>query len=357
MVSSWPKVSILWLNYNSISFINLALKSLQGIKDLNYPNYELILVDNNSKDGSFEIIKNYAEKEFGSKSKIIKLNRNLGFCGGNNVAYSTRDKNSKYIVLLNNDAIPLSDSLSRLVEAMEKNEQLGAAQGVILQHKSTLVDNWGFLMDELLLEHPVFRDQPLPHIKRDIYVTYTSGAYTIYRIDAIRTLYNEDKLFHNQMFAYFDDNIICLKMWNRSWTVKAIPFIAAHHKKFETFKKVSLFKFYLGIRNYLVLTEITNSRYKTIAKTYAAKNFLANLIKRTQTNNRTPLRHLSSSFIQALKDAKKLSRELKYNQEHVNLYKAPIIKIKPFEIPLSLTLGRWLTKKVSENIAKSSKNI
>ncbi|MGB9841203.1 MAG: glycosyltransferase family 2 protein [Candidatus Bathyarchaeales archaeon] len=344
-----PLVSILWLNYNSASFIELALKSLQGVKNLDYSNYELIIVDNNSKDGSSEIIKAYAEKEFGSKSKIIQLNRNMGFCGGNNIAYRARNKDAKYVVLLNSDAIPCPSSLNVLIEAMETDPWLGAAQGVIMQYKSQLVDNWGFFLDELLIDHAVFHNQPLPKMDRCLYPTYTSGAYTIYRIEAVRTLYSEDKLFYDEMFAYLDDSIICLKMWNRGWEVKAIPVVTAQHKKSESFKKVSLLKFYLGIRNHLILAEITNSRYKTLAKTYTARNFMANAIKAAKAKENKILKQLSPTFVKAIRDAEKLSNKLKRKKENINLYKAPIIKINPHEIPMAITLGKWLTKKVSKN--------
>jgi len=54
-----PKVSIIWLNYNSARFLSLALNSLKSLFDLNYDNYEIIIVDNASSDGSFEAIKKF----------------------------------------------------------------------------------------------------------------------------------------------------------------------------------------------------------------------------------------------------------------------------------------------------------
>jgi len=59
---NYPPVSILWLNYNSFPFINIVLESLQGIQNLDYPNYELIIVDNGSTDGSLKIIKMLLQK-------------------------------------------------------------------------------------------------------------------------------------------------------------------------------------------------------------------------------------------------------------------------------------------------------
>jgi glycosyltransferase involved in cell wall biosynthesis len=54
-----PKVSIVWLNYNSAKFLDLALHSLKSLFELGYDNYEVIIVDNGSTDGSFEVIRGF----------------------------------------------------------------------------------------------------------------------------------------------------------------------------------------------------------------------------------------------------------------------------------------------------------
>ena len=59
----WPRVSITWLNYNSSRIIDLVLKSLEAVVNLDYPSdrYELIVIVNGSTDGSFEAVKKYLE--------------------------------------------------------------------------------------------------------------------------------------------------------------------------------------------------------------------------------------------------------------------------------------------------------
>lgn len=75
-----PKVSILWLNYNSSDFIDLVIESLEAIRNIDYDNYELIVTDNSSTDGSFETIANFINRT-DLKSKLVRLKRNLGFTG------------------------------------------------------------------------------------------------------------------------------------------------------------------------------------------------------------------------------------------------------------------------------------
>jgi len=78
-----PLASVVWLNYNSMGIIDTALESLQGVFDLDYPELELIIVDNGSNDGSFETVKEFAERKRPGnvRLKIVKLERNLGFAG------------------------------------------------------------------------------------------------------------------------------------------------------------------------------------------------------------------------------------------------------------------------------------
>jgi len=95
----------------------IILESLESIVNLDYPSdrYELIVIDDGSTDGSSEKIKELLERK-SLRKRIIKLNHNLGFAGGNNIGFKERDKESKYVLLLNNDAVLLQEGLKTLVE-------------------------------------------------------------------------------------------------------------------------------------------------------------------------------------------------------------------------------------------------
>jgi len=54
--------------------------------------------------------------------KVLKLDKNCGFAGGVNKGYAARSSDSKYVVLLNNDAVPYLDNLIRIIEALEMDE-------------------------------------------------------------------------------------------------------------------------------------------------------------------------------------------------------------------------------------------
>ncbi len=119
---------MIWLNYNSMGFIDIALRSLESFLNLDFGDYELIVVDNASTDGSFERIKRFVEERRPSnvRVKVIRNDRNLGYAGGMNIGWDARDPDSKYVAFANNDLITTPESLTKLIEHMEGDEKVGA---------------------------------------------------------------------------------------------------------------------------------------------------------------------------------------------------------------------------------------
>ncbi len=58
----WPPLSIIWVNYNSMRIMDIVLRSLKSVLELEYPDYEVIVVDNASSDGSFERIRDLVKR-------------------------------------------------------------------------------------------------------------------------------------------------------------------------------------------------------------------------------------------------------------------------------------------------------
>ena len=89
-----PLVTVITVNFNSMKIKDVVAESLRAIFNLKYRPLEIIVVDNNSLDGSFEFIKNLA-KEVAPKDvkiKFLKLSKNLGFAVANNIAFLKRSK-------------------------------------------------------------------------------------------------------------------------------------------------------------------------------------------------------------------------------------------------------------------------
>ncbi len=120
-----PKVSIIILTYNNLKLNKLCIDSI--LSKTAYPRYELIIVDNQSTDGTKEYLKEIENKHY-SNVKIIFNDQNKGFAGGNNIGINESD--GDYILLLNNDTIVTRGWITSLTKHLENDEKLGMCGAV-----------------------------------------------------------------------------------------------------------------------------------------------------------------------------------------------------------------------------------
>ncbi len=124
-LSTQPMVSIVILNFNGKKFLNQCLDS---VLQSDYRNFEVILVDNASTDGSIELVqKNFHQH---SNLRIVTNGTNLGFAEGNNIG--ARAATGKYVVFLNNDTEVDPEWLQELLIVVESDKTVGAAQSKLL---------------------------------------------------------------------------------------------------------------------------------------------------------------------------------------------------------------------------------
>lgn len=122
------KISIILVNYNG----NLdTLDCIKSIKKSNYENYNIIVVDNESKMQNYISLSNDLLHQ--QDVILIRSDKNLGFAGGNNIGikYALDKLKSDYVLLLNNDTVIKEDTLSELVKAAEKFKDSGIIGGKI----------------------------------------------------------------------------------------------------------------------------------------------------------------------------------------------------------------------------------
>lgn len=115
-------VTIIIVNYNTLELTNACVDSIaektSGI------NYEIILVDNASTDGSKEFFENDA------RIKYIYSTENLGFGRANNLGY--KQSTGKYIFLLNSDTLLLNNAIKEFYDMMESHADNIACMGCLL---------------------------------------------------------------------------------------------------------------------------------------------------------------------------------------------------------------------------------
>jgi len=120
-----PMISIVVLTYNNLEINKICIKSI--LEKTAYPNYELILVDNGSNDGTAEWLDKYKALNM-PNTRVVFSKENLGFAAGNNAGI--REAKGAYIVLLNNDTCVSRGWLSGMVKHLEKESILGMVGSV-----------------------------------------------------------------------------------------------------------------------------------------------------------------------------------------------------------------------------------
>ena len=106
-----PLVSIIILNYNAGDLLNNCVDS---IFKSGYDNFEVIVVDNNSKDNSHLDCK----KKF-NEITLIENSENFGFCKGNNIGIS--HANGEFIIIINPDTIVTPSWINEFLKAYQEN--------------------------------------------------------------------------------------------------------------------------------------------------------------------------------------------------------------------------------------------
>ncbi|MGD6934013.1 MAG: glycosyltransferase family 2 protein [Candidatus Bathyarchaeia archaeon] len=215
-----PLVSIIIVNYNGQRFLD---KCLTSVFKTNYSRFEVILVDNSSRDGSLTFLK----QKFGSdkRLKVIKNSENLGFGPANNIGYL--HSKGEYIAFLNNDTDVEPEWLRILVDSMEQDPTIGLAQSLVLDMDSQKIQTAGYLFsDYSVFVHPLCKGrEDVSEIHGIFEVSTVMGAAMI----AKKSFIEEIGLFDPKYFYYYDDDYLSFKTWLAGKRVVTVPTSKVHH--------------------------------------------------------------------------------------------------------------------------------
>lgn len=190
-MTNYPKVFIVILNYNGKDVIK---KCLTSAFKLDYPNLEVVLVDNNSIDGSLELVK----ASF-SKINFIKNEENLGFGAGNNIGIRfALERMADFVLLLNNDTEVEKDFLTKLIDVAQIDEKIGILSPVIFDGNSKKVWFSGGKIDWLRM-----RTSHLQKIQTEDYYNsdFITGCSMLVRAEVFKKI----GLFDEDFFLYWED--------------------------------------------------------------------------------------------------------------------------------------------------------
>lgn len=216
-------VSIIIVNYNTLELTKNTINSvIEKTRDLNY---EVILVDNASTDGSVE----FFEREYTDKIIFIKNNENLGFGKANNKGIEI--SKGKYIFLLNSDTLLINNAIKILFDYMEDDYNCGVCGGNLfdlelnpthsfvrkLPTLKTEINVLKRVIDKLIIKNDKRKDFNYSNVKKE--VGYITGADMMIR----KSILDKVGLFDKDFFMYFEETELTYRIKKFGYKIISIP--------------------------------------------------------------------------------------------------------------------------------------
>lgn len=267
------KVAIILVNYNGKRDTEDCIKSLREIR---YDNYEIIIVDNCSTDGSKEYITNKYKDVI-----YIYSDKNLGFSGANNYGIDyALSNNADYILLLNNDTEVDVDFLDIMINEYEKDSKIGIMTSTILYFSEKSKVWYGGGKHNYILGNSYHENQGKNIKTLDLHVREVSFISGCVMLISRNVIENVGKL-SEEYFLYHEDTDYCLKVMKRGYKLIYVPQAKVYHKVSSSTNKISNLHDYYYTRNRFIVIE-KNSRglERNIAKIFC---YIASF-KRSITN-------------------------------------------------------------------------
>ncbi|MDW7712489.1 MAG: glycosyltransferase family 2 protein [Deferrisomatales bacterium] len=238
-MSRRPKVSILLLNWNGLEHLPMCLESLAA---QTFRDFEVIVVDNGSRDGSVELVRTRYPWVV-----LVPLPENVGFASGNN--RGLEHASGEYLVTLNNDTRAEPDWLEHLVRVAEAHPRAGmVASRVCSFSDPDLIDSIGMAVCRDGMARGAYRNRRwsslgLGEVEE---VFFPSACAALYK----RSMIEETGFFDDDFFAYAEDVDLGLRGRLAGWGAVAATRAVVHHKYSQSSGSLSPFKVYLVERNH-----------------------------------------------------------------------------------------------------------
>ena len=220
-------VSVTIVTYNSGRFIKRCLES---VLDQKYPFKEIIVIDNNSSDGTIDIL-----EPFEDRCRIVYNEENIGFSAAQNQAISMSE--AEWVLTLNPDVLLLQGFLEALVNAGGMDPRVGTVCGKLMTMMATfdfpkepLVDSTGIYFTPNLRHLDRGSRQPdNGHFRNYEYVFGATAAAALYRREMIEDIAIGGEFFDNDFFAYREDADVAWRAQLMGWKCLYAPYAKGYH--------------------------------------------------------------------------------------------------------------------------------
>ncbi len=227
MQSQRSSVLVTIVTYNSARFIR---RCLEYVLAQDYPDFEVIVVDNASADQTTEIL-----SAFENRVRVICNRENVGFAAAQNQAIGI--SNSDWVLVLNPDVRLIPDFISMTVGAGEEDDDVGSVSGKLRSMSpdfqipaEPLLDSTGIYFTPALRHFDRASRQPdRGNYEQFEYVFGVTGAAALYRRRLIDDISIAGEFFDSAFFAYREDADVAWRGQLLGWKCLYTPHAIAYH--------------------------------------------------------------------------------------------------------------------------------
>ena len=229
-------VTVIVVNWNGRHLLSECLESLRKQK---FRDFETILVDNCSSDGSGDWVRKYYPE-----TKIISLSTNTGFSTANNIGFNK--VKTKYVALLNNDAVAHPMWLENLVKGLETYGQAGAAASKILHYTNPdIIDRAGDAYTNAGVGLLRGRGMHANTYDKQEWIFGACAAAALYR----KSMIDDIGFFDEDFFLIYEDVDLSFRAQLNGYKCLYVPDATVYHKASSTIVRDSDISIYYGHRN------------------------------------------------------------------------------------------------------------
>lgn len=259
--------SVIIPNYNGASFLTDCLNSLkQAINNCSSSEFEIILVDNNSKDNSLKIFENIIPKNF--NYRILLNSKNYGFASA--VNQGIEKAKYEYVVLLNND-LTMEPNWFQLISKTikeNKNPKIATFFGTVLNKEGTKFESQGLkFFYSGKCQNISNGEKFIPSLSKEGVggglVWGASAAFIVYNKKILKQI----GLFDENFFAYEEDVDVALRLYNLNYQTFYIPTAISYHLGGGTSNKMGIFRYKMDAKNWIYII-IKNFSKKEIIRNF-----------------------------------------------------------------------------------------
>ncbi len=236
-----PRVSVIVVNYNGKGIITGCLKALEA---QSFKGFEALIIDNGSSDDSLNEIRDFLkETAIAPSVKLIPINKNLGFAGGNLEGF--RSAKGEYIALLNTDTEPGEKWLEDLVVAMDNDSGAGICASKLVVYGTDIIDSAGDGFSTFLKGLKRGEGEKIFSYNQKGYIFGACAAAALYR----RRMIEEVGFLDEDFFLIHEDTDLNFRAHLYGWKVLYVPEAIVYHKVRSTIGSMSDTAIYYTLRN------------------------------------------------------------------------------------------------------------